>query len=73
MVKTENDILTITCDKCGVSESHPTFIAQELFFENGWALFSRAKKYKHKCRRCQTPATRRTMKWAFEKFGHGKV
>lgn len=73
MVKTENDILTITCDKCGTFESHPAFIAQNLFFANGWAFNSSAKKYVHTCKRCQTPATRRSMKWAFEKFGDGKV
>jgi hypothetical protein len=61
---------TITCDKCGHSQTEKEGEHNDVFSREGWALYSSARKYKNKCRSCQPPKDRRSHDWAMEKFGH---
>lgn len=62
--------VTITCDKCGHSQTEKEGQHNEGFFAVGWGLYPRAKKYTHKCRDCMPAKHRRSMDWAKDKFGH---
>jgi hypothetical protein len=72
MIQINGQIETITCDKCGHQDSYGLSIAGEMFFELGWSLNSRAKKYKHLCRNCQTPKQRKAYDFDFGKLNHEK-
>lgn len=52
--KTENGICTITCDKCGATDSSLEKAAGEYFYSKGWVLNQNARKYTHRCRHCLT-------------------
>jgi hypothetical protein len=41
----------ITCDKCGFSQTEYGE-ANDIFFKSGWSMNPRAKKYVHKCGKC---------------------
>lgn len=52
MIQNINMFVKITCDKCGVSQSELEPEANRKFFDNGWSMNNRAKKYTHKCGKC---------------------
>jgi hypothetical protein len=62
--------VTITCDKCGHSQTEKEGEHNDAFAREGWALYSNARKYKNRCRPCQPPKDRRSHDWVMEKFGH---
>lgn len=62
--------VTITCDKCGHSQTEKDGKHNTAFSEAGWALYSNARKYKNRCRKCQPLKDRRANDWAMDKFGH---
>jgi hypothetical protein len=62
--------VTITCDKCGHSQTEKEGPHNDRFSDAGWGLYPRAKKYIHKCRGCMPPKDRRALDWAKGKFGH---
>lgn len=47
-------IVTITCDKCGESQSTNEIDYSKIFYINGWGLNRNAKKYFHLCHSCQS-------------------
>lgn len=54
-LKSDNSFVEITCDKCGKKETAPNDgHSGEYFFDSGWRLSMRAKKYMHKCYDCLT-------------------
>lgn len=55
---------TITCDKCGRSQSFSEERAGRLFFNLGWVANFRAKKYVHLCYGCQPKKMQKTTDWA---------
>ena len=60
MIKHEFGTTTIKCDKCGFEESADSDCYNEAFFESGWTVSPRAKKYSHLCYDCKTPLQRRS-------------
>ena len=66
----QNGNVTITCDKCGHSQTAKEGEHNDAFMKEGWALYSNARKYKNRCRSCQPPKDRRSHDWVMEKFGH---
>lgn len=42
----------ITCDKCGISQTELKPESGRRFFETGWRMNPRAKKYTHLCSKC---------------------
>lgn len=50
--KSVNMFDIITCDKCGEKQSAICGEAGKVFFESGWSLNRDAKKYVHKCGKC---------------------
>lgn len=50
--KTENGHCTITCDKCGRSDTAAEKNAGNVFYNLGWGMFPNAKKYIHYCPAC---------------------
>lgn len=68
MLKTEDNITTITCDKCGHQSTATPSTYNDVFFEEGWAL-NRGRKYIHLCNRCLSPKQRRAMQFVKDKFG----
>ncbi|MBP1678087.1 MAG: hypothetical protein H6Q20_2646 [Bacteroidetes bacterium] len=69
MIHTDNGITVIICDKCGARSSASSIVSNEIFFNEGWTLQPRAKKYQHTCRNCQTEKQRRAHNFVAEKFG----
>lgn len=57
MIKTENNKMTITCDKCSKSQTE-SLIEQYKLYDAGWAICGSARKYHHLCRGCQTKKQR---------------
>jgi len=68
MLKHENGITTITCDKCGFEESADTDSYNDAFYESKWGLYPRAKKYVHRCYDCMSKKHQRSMDFVREKF-----
>lgn len=68
MINTQNNITTITCDKCGYYQEAPAKGYNEIFFASGWAL-NKGRKYMHLCNSCLSPKSRKAMAWAKEQFG----
>ena len=50
--KTVNMLDIITCDKCGYKQSAICGEAGKVFFDSGWSFNRDAKKYVHKCGKC---------------------
>lgn len=69
MIRSENGITVINCDKCGARSSASTIVSNEIFFTEGWALQPRAKKYQHVCRDCQTKKQRKAHDFVAANFG----
>lgn len=65
MIENKNGLQTITCDKCGTSDSQTEDIAGLCFYRSGWSLKSNAKKYKHLCFKCQPAKQKKITKWSF--------
>lgn len=60
MIKTNGNITTITCDKCGDwSNAHKDYY-NTAFFSEGWVL-NRGRKYTHLCNKCLTPKQRKAL------------
>lgn len=68
MIQTENNTETITCDKCGCSDSQPLPIAGKVFYQKGWTVNPRAKKYIHKCYTCKSKKQRDAHDFIKRKF-----
>jgi hypothetical protein len=68
MIKTSGQIKVITCDKCGYSESAFEKNADKIFFQSGWGMNPKAKKYVHLCLNCQTRHQRKAHDFLKEKF-----
>lgn len=68
MITKGDKMTTITCDKCGHSESASNMVYNDVFFLSGWGLYMNARKYKHKCRKCQPPKDRRAHDFVAEHF-----
>lgn len=68
MIKTENEIITITCDKCGRSSIASKVNYNDVFFEEGWSLH-KGRKYIHLCRKCLSKKSRDAMDFVKQKFG----
>jgi hypothetical protein len=68
MIKTEGEVTTITCDKCGRYSIAPKSMYNKIFFEEGWAL-NRGRKYEHLCNPCLPAKSRKAMAFVKEKFG----
>ena len=51
MIKTENAITTIKCDKCGKESIAKESNYNDVFWREGWAL-NRGRKYEHLCYDC---------------------
>lgn len=49
---TKNGITAIACDKCGRTDEADEKEAGKVFYDLGWGLFPRAKKYVHQCIDC---------------------
>ena len=60
----DKGIATIHCDKCGHSETGDN----KTFFLSGWILKMSARKYKNRCRKCQTSKERQSMDFVAKKF-----
>lgn len=58
---------TITCDKCGKTSTANSAFANDVFFDEGWALH-RGRKYTHLCNRCLSAKSRRAMAFVKDKF-----
>ncbi len=52
MIKHINMFVKITCDKCGASQCELEPESNKKFFEAGWSLNTNARKYVHKCGKC---------------------
>jgi uncharacterized OB-fold protein len=50
--KTGQGYTTIICDKCGDYHKAPTAISNKCFYDAGFRVNPRAKKYIHKCWSC---------------------
>lgn len=59
MIVEKDDKITITCDKCGTSQTEPAESSNLAFYEAGWALRSNARKYAHTCINCKPKKKRR--------------
>lgn len=59
---------TISCDKCGKTETADLFTYNDAFFQSGWGLYPRARKHKHKCRSCQPLSHRKAHDFVAKKF-----
>jgi hypothetical protein len=51
-----NMFVKITCDRCGASQIGLEPEGNERFYENGWGMNPRGKKYIHQCARCLVKA-----------------
>lgn len=52
MIENINMFVKITCDKCGFKQTELESESNKKFFEAGWSLNTKAKKYIHKCGKC---------------------
>lgn len=57
MIKTQNNKMTITCDKCNKSQTE-SLIEQYKLYDDGWAMCGSGRKYHHLCRSCQSKKQR---------------
>jgi len=69
MIETINEVTTITCDKCGTTQTASKEEYNKVFFQKGWAMNPNAKKYTHLCRNCQTKKQKESHDFVAEKFG----
>jgi len=53
MIKHNLGETIITCDKCGLKQHANSQRYNEIFLRYGWFMSSSAKKYKHRCAKCQ--------------------
>lgn len=67
MIITNENTTTITCDKCGSSESANEDSYNDVFYNSGWAL-NRGRKYTHLCFSCLPAKYKKAMKFVKEKF-----
>lgn len=59
MIKTENGITTIKCDKCMKESKASENNYNDVFYAEKWAL-NRGRKYEHLCFDCLPPKTKKT-------------
>jgi hypothetical protein len=52
MIKNINMFVKIVCDKCGFSQTELEPESNDKFFKTGWSVNPNAKKYIHKCGKC---------------------
>lgn len=68
-ITTQNGTTKITCDSCGTSSEFAENIAGREFFNLGWQMNSRAVKYVHLCRSCQSASNRSSHDFVVKNFG----
>ena len=68
-LRNTNELATIICDKCGKEQTEKHGEHNIKFFNSGWTVNPRAKKYVHLCYDCKPPAQRRSTDFVIEKFG----
>jgi len=68
MIKHNEGITTIECDKCKRKSSSPTSSYNDVFWSEGWAL-NKGRLYEHLCNACLPPKSRKAMAFVKSKFG----
>ena len=69
MIDYINSLVKITCDKCGFFETARKSNYNQVFYELGWSLNPKAKKYLHRCYQCLTRQERKAKVFVMDKFG----
>ena len=69
-LRNDNTTATIICDKCGKEHSEPHGDHNRRFYEAGWTVNFRAKKYVHICYNCKTAKQKKSFDFVKQKFGH---
>jgi len=59
-IDNDESVVTIKCDKCGNISTSTKSLYNKQFYEEGWVLRPRAKKYKHLCYDCLPKKDKRT-------------
>jgi hypothetical protein len=67
MIKTEDGLTTIHCDKCFKSSSAPQDSYNDKFWDEGWAL-NRGRKYEHLCFDCLPPKSKKAQAFVKANF-----
>jgi hypothetical protein len=68
MIKTENGVTTIQCDKCQSEQSAPEGIYNSVFGLSGWVLKTNARKYIHRCAKCTTKREKKSLAFVNKMF-----
>jgi len=68
MIEHKDGTTTITCDKCGFEESADSDSYNDAFYESGWSVSPRARKFIHKCRDCLSSKQRKAFDFVKKNF-----
>jgi len=68
MITNTDTSCTITCDKCGDTETAPIESYNEQFYNSNWVMSPNAKKYIHRCYNCLSKKEKSAQAFVKEKF-----